>query len=129
LTLTTPCLSQSRAPYRTTFEFFLCVALKNFFRRDTYRFLSEAGHTCHARLLAFVSRLTNGPPHMARRARLRPDFGPAASPFRPRPATPTVSCFVAASRRIRVSYYDIVNEYLAIILFIPRRNIIATTDS
>lgn len=50
-------------------------------------------HTCHARLLAFVSGLTNGPPHMARRARLRPDFGPAASPSRPRrspPATPVV---------------------------------------
>lgn len=40
---------------------------------STWHFLS-GNHTCHARLLAFVSALTNGPPHMARRARLRPDF-------------------------------------------------------
>lgn len=36
------------------------------------------------------------------------------------------SCFVAATRRIRVFYHDIVNEYLAIIFFTPRE-IIATT--
>jgi len=100
--------------YCTTFKFFLCIAVKNFFRRDTYRFLSEAEHTCHARLLAFVSGLTNGPPHMARRARLRPDFGPAASPFRPRPATPTVDrivlcrCITQNPRILSRHYY---NEY------------------
>lgn len=70
------------------------VVVKNVFHetRTRSRFLSGERHTCHARLLAFVSRLTNGLPHMARRARLRPDFGPAAAASLPR------SCCLAPTR-------------------------------
>lgn len=90
-------------------------AMENFFHANATRRLPlfiarDTRHTCHARLLAFVSGLTNGPPHMARRARLRPDFGPAASPpsfvsHRSLPAEPSpvpAPCWFDASRRIRV---------------------------
>lgn len=77
-------------PYRRTLVKLLCRAMREnelFHERGATRnaFCSGERHTCHARLLAFVSGLTNGPPHMARRARLRPDFGPAASPPLPAP--------------------------------------------
>jgi len=86
----------------------LCCGGKPFPRSSATRNAFYRGrHTCHARLLAFVTGLTNGPPHMARRARLRADFDPAASPFRSRRfagSLPTIK-HAGASRRIRAFFH------------------------
>lgn len=122
-------LSVSHAPYRTArhpnsfcrggkaFSVNASSATRNAFYRGR--------HTCHARLLAFVIRLTNGPPHMARRARLRPDFGPVASPSHPRSSPrPPPPCSWCITQNPRIPRILLTREPLAIMCFISCRTFV-----
>lgn len=82
-------------------------------QRDTLPLFIGERHTCHGRLLAFVSGLTNGPFHMARRARLRPDFGPASPPSSHRnPAEPPLANVGLMHHAESAHPSDIANEFL-----------------